>query len=188
MDAGAICPDGNCSLIKQGPDGQLYQVTAEIILSASFSKPVACDANGCTWDDMAIWHLTWHDWMGIPSDSSGGYWAFALPWYPKGLGGRYPPDSGPTLQKPPINPLEPPPVIEPPPPGGLPQTIEPTPFKPPSSPPEEIFGIRTGYAILRGLVNVFGRLPQLFLVTPCANGELSQYTYNGQTACPQDGT
>src|SRR2546421_12167187 len=32
MDAGAICP-GDCSLVRQGADGQFYQVTAESIFT-----------------------------------------------------------------------------------------------------------------------------------------------------------
>jgi hypothetical protein len=49
-----------------------------------------------------------------PGSDSSSYWAFAAPWYfnPKGLKGPYPPNSGPTLQKPPINPKEPPPDLK----------------------------------------------------------------------------
>ncbi|PYU09185.1 MAG: hypothetical protein DMG37_24100 [Acidobacteria bacterium] len=70
MDAGAICPDGNCNLVRQGSDGQLYEVTAEIELSASLTRlsnadPGDCDPSapdGC----YTVTYLSWHDWIGAP--------------------------------------------------------------------------------------------------------------------------
>jgi len=86
--------------------------------------------------------------------------------------GPYRPNAGPQNPEGPINPTEPPPVIDPPPPGGLPETIEPTPFRPsPETPsdPDFVPGLRAVAdflgAVLRALSNASD--PMIVPIMPC---------------------
>ena len=89
------------------------------------------------------------------------------PWYfnPKGLGGRYPPNSGPTLQKPPINPTEPPPEIH---------VLDPA---------RETF-LGSLAEILRGFAEGSFHADIPFLLTPCDDGAIPQFSPNG-LVCPR---
>ena len=90
-------------------------------------------------------------------------------------GNPYRPNAGPQAPEAPINPTEPPPVIDPPLPGGLPETIPPTPFTPAPSPPEAIRGIGWGARILMGIIDALGDLsgPIIVVKQPC---KLCTYT------------
>jgi RHS repeat-associated protein len=84
-------------------------------------------------------------------------------------GNPYRPNAGPQAPEAPINPTEPPPVIDPPLPGGLPETIPPTPFTPAPSPPEAIPGIGWGVRVIMGIIDALGNLsdPIIIVKQPC---------------------
>jgi RHS repeat-associated protein len=84
-------------------------------------------------------------------------------------GNPYRPNAGPQAPEAPINPTQPPPVIDPPLPGGLPETIPPTPFTTPPSPPEAIPGISWGVRIIMGIIDALGDLsdPIIMVKQPC---------------------
>jgi RHS repeat-associated protein len=72
--------------------------------------------------------------------------------------GPYRPPNSPQPPEGPINPTEPPPVLDPPPPGGLPETIPPTPFTTSPAPPEQIPPLQaivdTIFSILNAMSNM----------------------------------
>ena|SRR5215469_1902567 len=86
--------------------------------------------------------------------------------------GPYRPPSSPQAPDGPINPTEPSPTVEPPPPGGLPETIPPTPFIRPSPAPEMIPGFSRVAAMIEAIINALSELsdPVIVVRPTCEKG------------------